>query len=608
MLKTLKPVEPKLIRLCRSKEWEEVAHRCDTHPKEAKPSTLALKGASTTALAIAVRSGAPIEAIRGLVKANVDQLVVFHKFSGSVLHEALKHRAPYNVLRYLLDAVIQHEQLCHESDKSLFARQDQQGRTVLHNMVARTMRELETQDGDCEGMWLLFQSLVTACPGALESTDTDGCTPLVLALLIPGFDHSIQSKKDERYVHRMVELMINNSRDVVTIAQRGSNPCHWMLPPERKPGNPTTFGSGAPTPLTYAILYKRSDDTVRLLLEANRRIGINCCRQLASGYNEVPLHLAVTMGSSITLLESLIEYDPDSIRIKDMHDLTPLDWVWIRHVLDWNSFALSSTRRPNELILVPSAAIMASSRRHVSSHFTGWYDRTWKDMNAGDTQDTTEILNTLLERMRLFLPAAASVMVSTRNGPGVYMFVPSAKDSKDAQVVNWTLLHSACAVPCPLQVVRLACSEDSSSLKTLDTFLGRLPLHYAAARGGYRISVPLGIAREARTMTEQSPVMDVAETFLEATRVVDNHYQLPLHIAIDTAKKTPSDDNVEAVVELLRLYPDALERRDGKSMLYPFLQAATGEDAHLGLTFVLLRKNPAFVACGRHGSKLVNTE
>lgn len=574
MLKTLTLKEPELVRLCRAKTWVAMAQRCKSHPEEAKPTTLAFEGAGTTALAIAVRSGAPIGAIRALIEANVHQLSVFHKFSGSILHEALKHRAPYNVLRYLLQAVIHYERVHHSHEKdylSLLGRQDQQQRNVLHNMVVRAMREIEN-DGDRDGMWILFRSLLLAYPPAIPVMDADGNTPLVLALLIPGFDDSVHSDKDEAYVFRMVQLMVTTCPTAATIARKVKH-THWKQDEDETEDSPHTTGDGAPTPLTYAILYGRLEGTIRLLLEAHHNVGVNACLTLVSGYREVPLHLAATMRSPMTMLRDLLEFEPYAARVKDMHNLTPLDWVWIRHVVDWCS----------ETETAVTEDVMPSTRRYLSSHYAGWHDLTSVEMKTSDDTDGKEaLLNSLLDRMHLLLPAAARA---------------AAKEPEYTRGEQWSLLHSACAVSCPLAVVRLACQNDPSSLNTLHA--GHLPLHYAASRTGYRATVPVGVSREVRTMVEPSPAMEVASKFVQATRVVDAHFQLPLHIAIDTVKRT-NDDEATVVTELLRLYPDSLERRDGKTMLYPFLQAAKGPNASLNMTFMLLHKHPTLVSSGVH--------
>jgi hypothetical protein len=97
-------------------------------------------------------------------------------------------------------------------------------------------------------------------------------------------------------------------------------------------------------------------------------------------------------------------------------------------------------------------------------------------------------------------------------------------------------------------------------------------------------------------MVETYPAIVVALQYKEATRVVDANHQLPLHILIDTVKQENDNHGASVVSKLLSFYPDSLERRDGKTLLYPFLQAAHGSNASVNLSFMLLRKNPTLVS------------
>jgi hypothetical protein len=564
MLKTLRPIEPELVRLCRAKTWMAVAHRSESHPEEAVPTASAIYGAGTTALAIAVRASAPIGAIKALIKADANQVIVFHKFSGSVLHEALKHGAPYNVLGALLQAVIHQERFLHgdnENYLSLFTRQDELGRTVLHHTVVRAMRDIR-QDAHRSELWVLFRSILLAYPPAVQLTDMDGNTSLVMALNFTTHTSTAYSDEDEAYMLRMVQLIIATWPCAATIARKVKK--QWKRPHD-KGNSPPTTGEGAPTPLSYAILYGRSTSTIKVLLEAHDKMGVNAGLTLVSGYEEVPLHLATSLRSPVTLLQDLMENEPQALLVRDMFHLTPLDWMWIRHVVDW-----CSAESPFE-------TVMPSTRRYLSPHFAGWHDRTTNELN---TNNSSVLQEALLERMRLLLPATARAATDE----AVYK-----------QGEPWSLLHSACFVSCPLALVRLACQQEPHTLKIRDDRCGRLPLHYAAARHGYLATIPVGVSREVRSMMEPSPAMELATKFVQATRVVDDENQLPLHIAIDTSKRV--NDNV-VVKELFRLYPCSLERRDGKTKLYPFLQAATGPDGSIGLSFSLLREHPTLVASG----------
>jgi hypothetical protein len=566
MLKTLRPREPELIRLCRAKTWVAVTHRCKSHPEEAVPTASAIDGAGTTALAIAVRASAPMGAIEALIKADANQVIVFHKFSGSVLHEALKHGAPYNVLGVLLKAVIDQERVLHgdhENYLSLLARQDNLGCTVLHHAVVRAMREIcRRQHAHHSETWVLFRSILQAYPPAVGLTDMDGNTPLVMALYFPIQANIDHNEEDEAHMLRMVQLMIATWPCAATVARKVKD--QWKRP-HVKPSSPLTTGDGAPLPLSYAILYGRSTGTIKVLLEAHGKVGVSAGLTLVSGYGEVPLHLATSLRSPVALLKDLMENEPKALFVRDMFHLTPLDWMWIRHVVDWCSAES------------PFATVMPSTRRYLSPHFAGSHDRATNELNS---DNSTALQEALLERMRLLLPAAARA---------------ATDEASSEQGEQWPLLHSACLVSCPLALVRLACMQEPRALKVRDDRAGRLPLHYAAARCGYHATVPVGVSREVRSMMEPSPAIDLATKFVQATRVVDKEYQLPLHIAIDTAKR--AHDNV-VVKELFRLYPCSLERRDGKTKLYPFLQAAAGPDGSVDLSFSLLRERPTLVASG----------
>ena len=294
----------------------------------------------------------------------------------------------------------------------------------------------------------------------------------------------------------------------------------------------------------------------------------------------MPLHLATSRRSSFDILRDLLDCDSRALHVRDKYSLTPLDWLWIRHVVDWNSDTSTSP-----------ANIMPSTRRYVSPHFASWHNVTSQAMmdDLVDNLDAGKrhLLDSLLERIQLLL--VASARETWRN--------ESMRNTQPQQ--QWSLLHSACAVPCPLALVHLACCNDATSLRTRDVHTGRLPLHYAAARPGYRATIPVGISREMRTMVEPSAAIFVALQYKEATRVVDANNQLPLHICIDTVKQENNDkDGASVISKLLMFHPDSLERRDGKTLLYPFLQAAHGPNASVNLTFMLLRKNPTLVSSG----------
>ena len=107
----------------------------------------------------------------------------------------------------------------------------------------------------------------------------------------------------------------------------------------------------------------------------------------------------------------------------------------------------------------------------------------------------------------------------------------------------------------------------------------------------------------------------VLKLFPHACRVADAAGQLPLHSAIDAFKDSrrrsckssdaftqvhisgaTDDAEEDSVINALLFHnSDALERRDEKTKLYPWMQAAVGDDARLTTIYRLFRFQPTIV-------------
>lgn len=699
MLRTLYPPsnEPKLVDLCRNKKWIAVSLRSLSHPTEAAPTQAAITGEGSTVLATAVRSGAPLSVLQALVKANVHQLGVVHGQRGSILHEALKHRVPDDCLRFLLQSVIDYERTVFQEhsqeQRGLLGRQDCMGRTALHFMVERAVQELlasiyssrfgqtnvHHDIGLSRGNWVIFQSLVLSHPPAIHVMDCDGNTPLVLLLLASerihrhpharhheetraSADWSIPVQK-ERIIFRMIQLLVTTCPSTSTISRRLPRPfrcCAQHNFPSHSNGDSKSLfhhqkeqliGDGSPNPLSCALLYKRSLETIQLLLKANEKVGVRGCMTLVSHYHEVALHVAVTMRVPVPILDRLVRHGPRAVLVRDAHGLAPLDWCWIRHVVDW--FTPASERN-----------VLASRRRHIANPFPRWHEQVSQhyhlstsrrvsgcchgshedaltarqrqttalpgDQNISALDDHNlssppltefQLIGDMWHRMRALLPVLAHQQVNAL----IHEYEPdesrrSSRSTFATTSSTWSVLHAACFVSCPLAVVRMALSRSPRRwLACRDAIFGRLPLHFAASHiTGYNIQVPVGFTNEHfEHIAEPSPVQDVVSAWEQAARVTDEQGQLPLHIAIDAHKsanneifqrrlRAPHDlvnqvfdkeqHRTECVLELLLShYPEALERRDGKSRLFPFQQAAAGDGANLSTIFMLLQRQPMLV-------------
>ena len=603
MIRTLQlqPREPELIRLCRAKTWIAVSARTQSHPGEALPTESAVRGEASTALATAVRHQAPRQVIELLLIANFHQIGVTHVSRGSVLHEALKHRVDDDVLECLVRTAIQYEQTGPSDKLSLLGCKDELGRTALHYMVDQVIRVLDRGERN-HSTWSIFRTLVQAYPYAVQVMDADGNTPLVLLLLIPRFTEYTGGLELEGEVFRMVQLMASLCPPSAAVSRRLPRPWHYQhkLTDDFQRG---VQGEGVPIPLSCAILHGRCMDTVKVLLEANRRIGVNACRTIVTHYREVPLHIAVSMRCSSELLITLLEEERDVLGVADIHGLMPLDWMWIRHVLDW----CSTTD--------PFAPIMVSRRRYLGNNFLEWHERVSNqylglDASMEDSPNpvvrdwTRRLKDDMLKRMATVLPPMAAVFFKE--------YMDDTMIEGEYYVYNeedrpWPVLHAACFLNCPLSMVRLALQSSPGHIRCKDLMMGRLPLHHAVSRGGYSVTYPIGVSCHLRSIQEISPARLVLESFPGACSVTDGFNRLPLHVAIDASKQRhdleATFENIEAtpchnddIDLLLQVYPNALERRDGVTKLYPFMQAAAGPGASVNTIYDLLRRNPTLVA------------
>ena len=600
--------------------------RCQCHPAEAEPPNEALGPHASTALSLAVRGGAPNKVIEYLLHANWDQIGVTHPLRGSILHDALKHRVEDDVLHYLLQAVVRYENPSgHYNIKDgsssvlILSQKDELGRNALHYMIDRVVRALERGDRS-RSYWNSFLLLAQAYPRAVQTMDADGSTPLVTLLLTPRFPSDNVGIDLEREVFRLVQLLVAICPAAVGVSRRLPRPWHYQRQTQVD-FTSLVQGEGVPSPLSCALLHGRSLDTIKVILDANRKLGFAPCRTIVTHNREVPLHVAATMRAPVDLISRLIQDESEVLNVEDIHGLIPLDWIWIRHVLEW--FAAPSDA------LTP---VMVSRRRYLGNHFLEWQSRVSNQYLGLDSADleqspnpqvrqwTRRLKEDLLSRIGTVLPVMAAqfhknnvrsdTMVTDAEADDEYVHESSS---------SWSLLHAACYVHCPLAMVALALQASSQEvLRTRDALHGRLPLHYAASRGGgYMASFPCGVSCTPQSVREASPTKLVLSWFPRACQVRDGYGQLPIHIAINAGKATRKRrreheeannnmvweqdgydmaNNIDDDVDLLLFhYPDALEEVDGITNLLPFMQAAEGKGASVNTIYSLLRRSPTLL-------------
>jgi hypothetical protein len=190
------------------------------------------------------------------------------------------------------------------------------------------------------------------------------------------------------------------------------------------------------------------------------------------------------------------------------------------------------------------------------------------------------------------------------------------------------LVHAAFASQCcPPPIARLVALLFPQELVTADSSC-RLPIHYAAQRkfhawdwlredGPFPAQTIVTAAGDLLRNESLQALRDaIALSPREAMRVADASDRLVIHHVIGTfvhaccqPARSSSDGAMEEIIGILRdlvsIYPECLSRRDGVSMLHPFLQSVAcateqakdqmfiDEKNSLNITYVLLRENPA---------------
>jgi hypothetical protein len=197
---------------------------------------------------------------------------------------------------------------------------------------------------------------------------------------------------------------------------------------------------------------------------------------------------------------------------------------------------------------------------------------------------------------------------------------PGIMPSGECIFVHTAFASTCCLPPAAFLAARLFPHE-----LYLRDLRGRLPIHYAACRAWHAWDWPreesVNEAAAARLLSGES--LDALRVALDlsprsAMHVADNDNRIVLHHAIDTFVKACSQplrlirtssikDMLGILRKLVRCYPESLQRRDGLTMLFPFLEASAvaseyrnqgyiHDELPLSITYILLRQNPMILA------------
>ena len=403
----------------------------------------------------------------------------------------------------------------------------------------------------------LFRLIVRAHPPQISIPDYDGYTPLLQLLQTTTatlhYSTTEWGMEDRRHsntettevndcdneMYDMIQCMTQYQPNVVTILKRVPSYYHTYQPPpqhhhlnnhgrdrnstcSRRSRSSTSSTchndrNAIHAPLFYALLYGQSQPTIQLLLDTYRQINDTPYSSLIlSQYQEVALHIAITTSSSISILQCIVQdCHRSTVLYTDVHQLTPVDWLWLVYVREYSNSVLLpqypdqnldinnnnnnnatdpalhhlsvTTRRLRQII---------SRRRHLSNHIIGWHksisteqqqrvDRLFHSrknqssvalsspidypddndsMGAAVLERTISMQNLendFFHRLQIFLPFAASTLWQELQpcmmGVATGCRTPSTPfDNVETNAMNiCLLLHAACYVPCPVTVIQL---------------------------------------------------------------------------------------------------------------------------------------------------------
>lgn len=398
----------------------------------------------------------------------------------------------------------------------------------------------------------------------------------------------------------------------------------------------TMEGHIAHNTLSHALMHGRHCSTIELLIGASKTKNPSwytghlydwdefeieppdeeneSCMTIVSNDFEVPLHIAVTMRSSPEVVTHVVKSGPDASYIPDRCGLTPVCWSWIRFVIDEIEKDNREADDENENIIWTQPIVKSSKRRFLPSNFLDFHADLTDDLlkNVVEFMGVSDSIpasclrhihhmniekRNLWTKLSCLLPNAAKACAQNEK-PNDKLFMNLDK------IIHWSPVHAASYINCPRAVLLNAILNSPACLKSEDE-LGNLPIHYAAACQGYSKTLPIGVTFAPKIVQEKSRVFDIVPLHPDCTKSMNSSMQLPLHIAIDAEKearvtmkngnglrrnrinrlqrmeskrprifdKRESIDN-SPVLFLVNAYIESLEQPDGRTHLYPFMQAA----------------------------------
>lgn len=590
-----------LTELLRAGKWNEAMKQVEENPNEV------IMASDPSPLALACRLGASVGCVKRILDACPSKVRRLLDSRGTPVHEAIVcDDVGPDVIGLLLKA---DEELELDSPRAT-VMQDVDGYTPIHLLIRRRFQSHVLGSG--EHFMELLEMLVKSSPEAVVIPDRGEYEepPCVMCLKANVYAPLLQLEgatavRIERDIHDMVKCMLKHYPRAASCVFSGYR--------------------GKYTALHSAVFHGRCPDTIRLLLEAEKRCPTSSEKPglLANTQGELPLHFCAMRGEPPRTVALLAAGAPEAVSKRDASGLTPMHWLWIRIVstlltiddaergnvasipikkssmrAECNKYSyfaflergdfeadLEFVRRvdpsvdflrmrhiPGEVLDATDALNFAQRTEEVLQHIRDRHHTFGSNMNSAESDD--EVLWSRVETVvSLFWTKVVSMLRAEASDQDGFSLVQAAFKSEY----------------CPPQVGRIVAAMYPKEMETSDEN-GMFVLHHASLRPWHGWDWPRETATDSanaqllelesacllRTAMELSPVAAASQK--------DHMGRLPIHCAIPTfvrafssSARSCTESSVTEILDLLnkfvKMNPDSLHQTDPTTGLFPFLQA-----------------------------------
>eukprot|EP00980_Cylindrotheca_fusiformis_P015467 scaffold4347_cov117-Cylindrotheca_fusiformis.AAC.11 len=597
--------------MLQSNRFIDAIDRARSHPAEAASSD------DPSPLALACRFGAPVECVKTILLACPRKLRHLLDSRGTPLHEAIVcDDVGPEIIGLLLK---KDEELGSESQRAT-VMQDVDGYTPLHVLIRRRFQSHVLGFGD--HFMELLEMLVKSSPEAVVIPDRGEYEepPCVMCLKANVYAPLLQTEEGtgvriERNIHEMVNCMLRHYPRAASCVFNGYR--------------------GKYTALHSAVFHGRCPDTIRLLLEAEKRCpSSQKAGLLGNTQGELPLHFCAMRGEPPRTVALLAAGAPEAVSKRDASGLTPVHWLWIRYVS--TLLSIDDGGRGSSVTIPISTSLPSTGCTKYSSfasleqgdfeadlHFVRKVDPSVDFLRMrhipGEVVEECDALRwagrtiSLLEHVRerythskrtnLVGSDDGSVLVWSRVEIVASLFwtkIVSLLKAATEDEGEFSLVHAAFKSDfCPPQVARIVAAMYPREMEIADAG-GKMALHHAARRPWHAWDWPREGTSDAvnaqllelesacflRTAMTLSPI--VAATQKDQSGSLPIHYAIPTFVRAFSSSgrsstESPVTDTLELLNNFVQMNPDSLQERDPVTELYPYLQAsavATEEEKH----------------------------